>query len=131
MKIIHSIALMALALSLTSCATPLPPRAFHNSDPTTVVIRSLDVKTSQLVQPTISSGEKNEKVLAKAGATPQRQEAVVILENYTEPQVGEQFRDRSIPLFVGLRGLGYQHIVFLQGKGVANPEGLVMLAEYD
>ena len=131
MKIIHSIALMALALSLTSCATPLPPRAFHNSDPTTVVIRSLDVKTSQLVQPTISSGEKNEKVLAKAGATPQRQEAVVILENYTEPQVGEQFRDRSIPLFVGLRGLGYQHIVFLQGNGVANPEGLVMLAEYD
>jgi hypothetical protein len=34
-------------------------------------------------------------------------------------------------LFVGLRYLGYQHIVFLQGRGVANPDGLITLAEYE
>ena len=131
MKIIDSIALVALALSLTSCATPLPPKAFHNSDPTALVIQSLDVKTSQMLQPKMSGGDQNEKVLASAQALPRHQEAVVILENYTELQVGEQFRDRSIPLFVGLRGLGYQRIVFLQGNGVANPEGLITLAEYE
>jgi hypothetical protein len=56
---------------------------------------------------------------------------VVILENYTEPQVGEQFRDRSPQLFAGLRALGYEHIYFLQGRGVTDPEGLITLAEYD
>jgi len=131
MKIINSIALVALALSLTSCATALPPRAFHNTNPTALVIQSFDVKSSQMLQPTASGGDKNEKVLAEAEVLTQHQEAVVILENYTELQIGDQFRDRSIPLFVGLRNLGYQHIYFLQGDGVANPEGLVTLAEYD
>ena len=70
-------------------------------------------------------------VLAKAMALPEHQAAVVILENYTEPQIGEQFRDRGTALFVGLRNLGYQHIVFLQGNGIANPEGLMTLAEYN
>ena len=84
-----------------------------------------------MLQPTITSGEKNEKVLAKAMTLPQHQAAVVILENYTEPQIGDQFRDRGTALFVGLRNLGYQHIVFLQGNGVANPEGLMTLAEYN
>jgi len=33
--------------------------------------------------------------------------------------------------FIGLRGLGYQHIVFLQGNGSTDPNGLPTLAEYD
>jgi hypothetical protein len=32
---------------------------------------------------------------------------------------------------VGLKNLGYQHIVFLQGVDVANPEGLTTLVRYD
>jgi hypothetical protein len=84
-----------------------------------------------MLRPATTSGEKNEMVLAKAMTLPQRQAAVVILENYNEPQIGEQFRDRGTALFVGLRNLGYQHIVFLQGNGVANPEGLMTLAEYN
>jgi hypothetical protein len=60
----------------------------------------------------------------------QRQTAVVILENYTEPRIGWQYRERGTSWFVGLRGLGYQHIVFLRGTGVANPEGLITLVEY-
>ena len=60
----------------------------------------------------------------------QRQTAVVILENYDEPQIGLEYRIRGTPWFVGLRGLGYEHIVFLQGRGVANPEGLITLTEY-
>jgi len=131
MKIIDSIALAALALSLTSCATPLPPQSFHNADSTALVIQSLDSKTCQMVRPTLSGSEKTEKVLAKVVTLTKHQEAVVILENYSEPQIGNQFRDRSVDLFVGLRNLGYQRIVFLQGHGVANPEGLVTLAEYD
>jgi len=132
MKIINSMALAALAITLSSCASqPLPPQAFHNTDNNALVIASLDDNTCQMIQPKISSGEKNDLVLAKAMALPQHQAAVVILENYTEPQIGQQFRDRGTALFVGLRNLGYQHIVFLQGNGGDNPEGLITLAEYN
>ena len=132
MKISNSMALVALAITLTSCETPPPPpQAFHNIDNNALVIASLDDTTCKMLRPTTSSGEKNEMVLAKAMTLPQHQAAVVILENYTEPQIGDQFRDRGTALFVGLRNLGYQHIVFLQGNGVANPEGLMTLAEYN
>ena|SRR5208283_950606 len=131
MKIICSLAVAALPILLTSCVTPPPPEAFHNTDSTALVIKSLDDNTCQMVQPTLSAREKNDLLLAKAMGLPQHQTAVVILENYTEPQIGEQFRDRGTPLFVGLRNLGYQHIVFVQGAGVANPEGLLTLAKYD
>ena len=131
MKIIYSLALAGLAIMLTSCATPKPPQAFHNTDSTALVIKSLDDNTSQMVQPAVSNRENNDKLFAKAMTLPQHQTAVVILENYTEPRIGEQFRDRGTSLFVGLRNLGYQHIVFVQGMGVANPDGLITLAEYD
>jgi hypothetical protein len=132
MKICNSIALAVLAIILTSCATQSPPpQAFHNTDNTALVIASLDDNTCQMISPTASVGEKNDMVLAKAMTLPQHQAAVVILENYTEPQIGQQFRDRGTALFVGLRSLGYQHIVFLQGNGGANPEGLLTLAEYN
>ena len=130
MKISTPMALTALAISLTSCATPRPPQAFHNTDNTAVVIESLDDKTSQILGPTASAREENDTVLAKAMSLSQRQTAVVILENYTEPQIGWQYRVRGTPWFVGLRGLGYEHIVFLQGRGTANPEGLITLTEY-
>jgi hypothetical protein len=131
MKIICTLALAALPFLLTSCATPQPPQAFYNTDSTALVIKSLDGNTAQMVQPSVSNRENNDQLLAKAMALPQRQTAVVILENYTEPQIGEQFRDRGTPLFVGLRNLGYQHIVFVQGVGVASPDGLITLAKYD
>src|ERR1035437_120172 len=131
MKIIYSLALVGLAIMLTSCATPQPPQAFHNTDSTALVIASLDDTTCQMVEPAASNREGNDNVLALAMALPQHQPAGVILENYTEPKIGDQFRDRGTAWFVGLRNLGYQHIVFLQGKGVANPEGLMTLAEYN
>ena len=131
MKIIYSLALVGLAIMLTSCATPQPPQAFHNTDSTALVIASLDDTTCQMVEPAASNREGNDNVLALAKALSQHQAAVVILENYTEPKIGDQFRDRGTAWFVGLRNLGYQHIVFLQGKGVANPEGLMTLAEYN
>ncbi len=130
MKIGTPMALAALAISLTSCATPRPPQAFHNTDNTAVVIDSLDGKTSQMLEPNTSVREENDAVLAKAMSLSQHQTAVVILENYTEPRIGWQYRDRGTPWFVGLRSLGYQHIVFLQGTGVTNPEGLPTLVEY-
>jgi hypothetical protein len=131
MKIINLMVLAGLAILLTSCAVPQPAQSFYHADSTALVIKSLENGTGQMVQPTISKWENNDSILARAMALPQRQTAVVILENYTEPQIGEQFRSRGTPLFVGLRHLGYQHIVFVQGAGVASPEGLMTLAEYN
>lgn len=131
MKLSRSLALVPLAMFLTSCATPQPPQVFYNTDRSALVIDSLDTRTCRQIQPTVSSPESNDKILGQAKTLPQRQTAVVILENYTEPQVGEQFRDRGTALFVALRTLGYQHIVFLQGRGVPDPDGLLTVAEYE
>ena len=122
--------LAALPLMLTSCASPRPPVVFHNSDRTALVIKSLDNSTCQMLQPAPSVRAGNDQILTQAQALPQHQTAVVMLENYTEPQLGEQFRDRGTPLFIALRGMRYEHIVFLQGKDVADPNGLITLAEY-
>ena len=131
MKIITYMSLAALAITLTSCTTPQPPQAFHNTDNTALIVESLDGRTCQMLQPTASGREDSDKLLAKAMNLSQHQTAVVILENYNEPQFGAQFRDRGSLWFVGLRSLGYQHIVFLQGKGTNNPEGLTTLVEYE
>ena len=129
LNICTSLALVALAIISTSCATP--SRAFHNTDNTALVIQSWDNQTCQMLQPTTSAREGNDQLLAQAVALPQHQTAVVILENYTEQEFGDQFRDRGTPWVVGLKNLGYQHIVFLQGVDVANPEGLTTLVQYD
>ncbi len=125
-----SLALLAVPLILCSCATQ-QRQTFHKTDDTALVIESLDARTSQMVQPAVSAREENDKLLAKALSLQQHQTAVVILENYTETQLGQQFRDRGTPWFIGLRGLGYENIVFLQGNGVSNPEGLPTLVRYE
>ena len=130
MKQFIALMLTGLPLILTSCATPRPPQVFHNTDSTALVIESLDSATCQMVQPTASVREANDLVLTRAHSLPQHQTAVVILENYTEPELGKQFRDRGTPLFVALRELKYEHIVFLQGNRVPDPNGLITLAEY-
>jgi hypothetical protein len=131
MKTSTSIAFAVVAIALTSCATSGSRQAFHNTDKSALVIQSLDGKTGQMLGPTASGKEDNGTVLAKAMALPQHQTAVVILENYTEPRLGWQFRDRGTPWFMGLRSLGYEHIIFLQGRGVADPEGLLTVVSYD
>jgi hypothetical protein len=125
-----SVALLAVPLILSSCATQ-QRQAFHKTDDTALVIESLDARTGQMVQPVVSAKEENGKLLANAMSLQQHQTAVVILENYTEAQLGQQFRDRGTPWFIGLRGLGYENIVFLQGNGVSNPEGLPTLVRYE
>jgi hypothetical protein len=121
----------ALPVILSSCATSRPLQAFHNTDNAALIVQSLDNRSCQVVAPTALAKEENALVLDQARSFAQRQTAVVILENYFEPQLGQQFRDRTLAWFIGLRGLGYQHIVFLQGKGTADPNGLPTLAEYD
>ena len=131
MKTITPIFLAALAITLSSCTTPQPPQAFHNTDNTALIVKSLDGRTCQMVQPVASGQEDSDMLLARAMKLSQHQTAVVILENYTEPKFGPQFRDRGSLWFIGLRNLGYQHIIFLQGKGVNNPEGLTTLVDYE
>ncbi len=123
----------AVPLMFTSCATPPPPppQAFHNVDRSALVIASLDDKNCRLLQPTAADKLENNQALDQVKKLPQHQTAVVILENFNEQIVGNEFRDRSTPLFMGLRTIGYEHIVFLQGKGVNDPEGLTLIAKYD
>ena len=124
-----SLALVALAIISTSCATP--PRTFHNYDNTALVIESLDYQTCRMLRPDASASEDNDKFLARAATLSKGETAVVILENYTESQIGDQFRDRGTYWLVSLRNLGYRHVVLLQGQGIADPEGLRILVEYD
>jgi hypothetical protein len=119
-----------LPLLLVSCATPPPPRVFHNTDSTALVIKSLDRTTSQMLQPATTVLAANDQTMDKAKSLPQHQTAVVMLENYTEPKLGDQYRERGTPLFINLRALGYEHIVFVQGQNVSDPNGLITLAEY-
>jgi hypothetical protein len=126
-------ALLACPLLLVSCATsPTAQRqTYHVTDVDALVVKSVDRQNSQMLQPAATEPTHNETVLSKAHALPKRQTAVVILENYTERQIGNDFRDRGTEWFVCLRNLGYQHIVFLQGNGLNNPEGLPTIAKYD
>jgi hypothetical protein len=123
-----SLALAGLAIILTSCASP--SRAFHNTDNTALVIQSFDSRTCRMLQPKTSAREGNDQLLGEATALSQHQTAVVILEDYYEEEIGDQFVDRGTPWMLGLRRLGYQHIVFLKGLGTASPEGLITIAQY-
>jgi hypothetical protein len=130
MKRICLLLAAALPVLLSSCATP-PKQAFHNNDNSALIVESLDGQSCQVIAPTVIGRIENAKLLDQAKTFPQHLTAVVILENYFEPQLGPQFRDRTLGWFIGLRGLGYQHIVFLQGNGATDPNGLLTLAEYD
>ena len=121
----------ALPVILSSCASSRPREAYQNTDNSALVVESLDASSCQVVAPTAITREENARLLDQAKNFPQHQTAVVILENYSEPQLGQEFRDRTLGWFIGLRGLGYQRIVFLKGNGVSNPNGLPTLAEYD
>lgn len=121
----------AVPVLLSSCATPPPAQAFHNADNSALIVESIDGHSCQVIAPKATAREENSRLLDEAKALPQHQTAVVILENYNEAQLGTEFRDRTFGWFIGLRGLGYQHIVFLKGNGASNADGLLTLAEYD
>jgi hypothetical protein len=123
--------LALLPAILNSCATPPPPAVFHNSNPAVVVIDSLDGPAGQIVAPSQLAKEAAGSVIDHLKSISRQTTAIIILENYSEPQLGGEFRDRSLPWFMGLRGLGYSHIVFLRGNGSPEPDGLPILAEYD
>lgn len=116
---------------LSSCATPPPPRTFHNTDNSSLVIKTSGDQSAQIVAPQVMDKAPGCQVLDQLRSLGRHKVAVVILEDYSEPQLGPQFRDRSLTWFMGLRNLGYEHIVFVQGKGVQTPEGLPVLAEYE
>lgn len=131
MKFAVLFGLLAAPFFLTSCASPPPPQAFHNKDSSALVIDSLDENTCEVIKPIPMGRQTNTQILRVARNLPRHQTAVVMLENYNEMQPGSQFHDRATPLFIALRGAGYEHIVFLQGKRVNDPEGLIELVSYD
>jgi len=123
--------LFAVVPLLFSCASSAPPVAYHNTDNSALIVRSLDAQSCAVLAPTAMERVDNARLLDEAKTFAQHQTAVVILENYSEPQLGTEFRERSVGWFIGLRGLGYQHIYFLRGSGVNSPDGLPLLAGYD
>lgn len=125
--------LAALPLLLTSCATPPPPppQVYHPGESPTLVIDSLDGKTSRVILPSTSKDALNDATLAHAKTLGKQPSAVVILENFHENQPGDEFRDRGVTWYVNLRNLGYERITFLQGNGAPNPDGLLTVAKYD
>jgi len=122
---------VALSVMLSSCATSHPPEVFHNTDNSALIIKALDACSCEVIAPTAMTKSENFHALEHVKSLPQHQTAVVILENYCEPRLGPEFRDRTLAWFMGLRGLGYRRIVFLQGRGVSDPDGLITLASYD
>jgi len=121
----------ALSALLSSCASPPPRQVFQQNDSSALIVKSLDGRSCQVLAPQPIDKEDNADLLDQAKTFPQHQTAVIILENYSEPQLGTEFRDRTLGWFIGLRGLGYRHIVFLKGNGASDPNGLLMLANYD
>ena len=125
------LAVAALPVLLLSCATPKPRQAFHNADNSALIVETFNNRSCRVISPKASSQAENTLALEQAASLNRRQTAIVILEDYSEPQLGTQFRDRTFDWFIKLRGLGYQHIFFLQGNGVLDPDSLTTLAEYD
>lgn len=122
--------LAALPVVLSSCATPAPPQTYHNTDSSALIVESLDARSCRMLAPTSIEPEDNLRLLEQARSFGLHHTVVVILENYSEPELGPEFRDRSFGWFVGLRGLGYQHIVFLRGNGATDVNGMQTLADY-
>jgi hypothetical protein len=122
------LALTASVIVLASCASVKP--GFHNDDNTALVVQSFNDQTCQMLQPKTTAKESIDEVLAEAAKLDPHQTAVVILEDYYDEEIGDQFRDRGTPWVVGLRRLGYPHIVFLKGLGVPNPENLPIVVQY-
>jgi hypothetical protein len=122
--------MLSLPVLLGSCASD-PPAAFHKSNPSLLVIDSLDNRSCQVVAPFESAKMDNSQLLDKIKTLEKSHAVIVIVENYHEAKLGPEFRDRSFPLFFCLRTLGYEHIVFVQGKGFPDPDGLLVLAEYN
>jgi len=131
MKRAPALLLAALPLLFAACATKPTPVAFHPTDPAALVVQTFDARTARVVTPTPTETIESAEILARAKNLTPHQTAVIILENYPEPEPGPLFRDRSMGWFIGLRGLGYQHILFLLGNGSASPDGLITLADYN
>ena len=85
----------ALPVLLSSCATPRPHQAFHNTDDSALIVAALDNTSCEVIAPTAVAKEDNMRLLNQAKSFSQHQTAVVILENYYEPQLGQEFRNRT------------------------------------
>jgi hypothetical protein len=134
LKVMRKILCLCLTLPpilLSSCATPAPPQTFRNTDGSAVIVDSLDARSCRVLLPTPTEPEDNARFLDQARGFTSHQTVVIILENYAEPQLGREFRERTFGWFIGLRGLGYQHIVFLKGNGATEVNGMETLADYD
>ena len=99
MKKILLLLTAALPVVLSSCATSRPPQAYHNTDSSALIVQSLDASSCQVIAPTATGREKDTRLLEQARSFAQRQTAVVILENYSEPQIT---RNSAIARWTGL-----------------------------
>src|ERR1700749_1446523 len=122
---------VGLPLMITSCASPAPaPPACTVQDESALIVEAYADPNAVDNSTKDKKGRALAEVLEVARHLPQHRTAIVILENYSEASVGTEFRDRATSWFIGLRGIGYQHIIFVKGHGVPDPNGLPVVAEY-
>ena len=122
--------MLSLPVMLGSCASDPAPTMFHKASPSLLVVDSLDLRSGQLIAPKETAKMDTAQMLDTIKSFEKSHAVIIILENYREVKLGPEFRDRSLPWFLGLRRQGYEEIVFVQGKGFPDPDGLLVLAEY-
>jgi len=124
---------LGLLLMTGACSTPDTGtgEVFHGTNNSSIVIESLNERKVQLLAPNATRVMDAPQMLDLLQTMGPRQTAILVLENYSEPQLGTEFRDRTMGWFLGLRGLGYKQIIILRGTGEPSLEGRPILAEYN
>ena len=121
---------LSAMIMVCSCTTSAPQQSFHNTDNAALIIKSMNIRSSQVIAPKLLAEADNSQTLDQLREFAGGKTAIVILENYADTEAGSDFRNRGQAWFMGLRGLGFQHIVFVRGNGVTDPNGLPVVAEY-
>jgi hypothetical protein len=130
MKKIFLNLLLSVPVMLGGCASE-PAPTLCRANRSLLVVDTHDSRTGQVVAPIESAKMEIVPLLDKIKSLAKAPAVIVILENYQEAKPGPVFRDRSLPWYLGLRLLGYDHVVFVQGNGLPDPDGLRVVAEYN
>jgi hypothetical protein len=130
-----SASLLFILLLATACSTPRtsPVARFQEQDQANLIVRYYTDETSFVVKPQKTDGPflsilRWDDVLDVARQLPGRELAVVILVHYPSQDKADAVKTKWTSL---LTGLGYQRVVFLDGYGGRQVNGLPILTRAD
>ena len=127
-----TLVLLSGLLLLTSCSTPSPVAmrpTFTEENSADFIVRYYSDQTSYALRPPMMEGPyysicDRAYLLNLARQQPRHELAVVVLIHY--PYAGEE-ENTKLAWVSDLKGLGYQRIVFLQGRNSMKVNGLPVL----